>query len=513
MAQREILKEFLVKLGFHTDEKSLKRFTAGVSNATKGVVGLVTAIQGAALTVSAGVAKFAANMEALYFAAGKSGASALNIKAFGKAVQNLTGNGEDALASMQNLARWMRNTPGAEGFLRSLGVSTRDANGQLRDTADIMADLGASLASKPYTVARQYADLLGIGEDTLRALLSGEFVAELERQRALLRDAGYEEATKKAHEFMRQLRELQTRLEAVGVTIGSALLKTLGPQMEEVAKWFEKNADKIAIGVTSVANFVLKAGGIILPVLTKIAEGWEKIFDWVSAAGRAFVDMGSISWVDKMGKATGWLLDKLGIRDQVDKALGLGTPAQGGSSTSGGSGAPRGRKVDAVAFFQRMGWSRDQAAGIVANLQHESNMDPRAVGDGGKAYGVAQWHPDRQRNFERWSGKSIRDSSLEEQLAFVNYELTRGAEQRAGALLRATTNAAQAGDVVSRHYERPLRREEEAARRAQTAVSIAQQTTIQVDGSGDPAAAGRAVASEQDRVNQQLVRNMQTAVN
>ena len=37
-----------------------------------------------------------------------------------------------------------------------------------------------------------------------------------------------------------------------------------------------------------------------------------------------------------------------------------------------------------------------QIAGIKLNLQRESGFNPTAVGDGGKAYGLAQWHPDRQ---------------------------------------------------------------------------------------------------------------------
>lgn len=514
MAQRDILKEFLVKLGFQTDEKSLKRFNEGVVTATKGVTALVGAIQAASLTVAAGVAKFAANMEALYFSASKFGSTATNVKAVSKAVQNLTGNGEDAVQSLSNLARWIRNTPGAEGFLRSLGVATRDARGNMRDTAEIMADLGTQLAGKPYAVARQYADLLGIGEDTLRAILSGDFAAELKKQRTLLKDSGYDEATRKAHEFMQKLRELQTRVEAVGVTIGASLLKALGPQMEQTAKWFEANADQIAQVVSTIGTAIIRAGEIIMPILDKIAEGWRLIFQFARDAGEAISRALPKSAQDWIGEKTARVLAWFGNKEAQTALAANAVPGYSAPAASTQRPAASGGKtIDAMAFFQRMGWTRDQAAGIVANLQHESNMDPRAVGDNGKAYGIAQWHPDRQRNFERWAGKSIRDSNLEEQLAFVNYELTQGAERRAGALLRATQNAAQAGEVVSREYERPLLREAEAAKRAQSAVSIAQQTTIQVSGGGDPAATGRAVANEQGRVNQALVRNMQVAVN
>ena len=476
MAQAEVIREFLVQLGFKSDEKSLKKFTDGVEGATKNVAKLVATIAGAALTVGAGVAAFAANMEALYFSAKKMGASAVNAKAFEKAMANFGVASGEALQSVQSLARWMRETPGSEGFLRSLGVDTRKANGELKDTTELMVELGQALKDKPYTVARQYGSLLGIGEDTLRAMMSGDFARELEKQQALLKDAGYEEATRKAHEFGVKMREIQTRIEAVGVTIGTYLIDVMN-----------------------------KVGPIILPILDKIAQGWKNIFSWINAAGEALANS---RFANAVGKGMAWMFDKLGIRDQVDAALaGSGSPA---ASTA--SSPKAGSAADPMKFFMGMGWSKDQAAGIVANLNHESNMNPNAVGDNGKAYGIAQWHPDRQANFAKWAGKDIRESTAEEQMRFVNYELTEGAERKAGMLLRAAQSAEFAGSVMSRHYERPAMADAEAAKRGASAVQIAQNTTINVNG-GDAAATGRAVAGEQNQVNQNQIRNLKTALN
>nr|GAT43696.1 predicted protein [Mycena chlorophos] len=116
--------------------------------------------------------------------------------------------------------------------------------------------------------------------------------------------------------------------------------------------------------------------------------------------------------------------------------------------------------------FQKMGWTRAQAAGIAANLARESAFNPSASGDWGQAYGIGQWHADRQEAFAKWAGHDIRNSSLDEQLGFVNYELTQGNEQRAGTALRGATNAQEAGAIISADYERPADAEGEAARRA-----------------------------------------------
>lgn len=133
------------------------------------------------------------------------------------------------------------------------------------------------------------------------------------------------------------------------------------------------------------------------------------------------------------------------------------------------------RAAYAMNYFQEQGWSHAQAAGIVANLYHESKFRPEAVGDRGLAHGIAQWHPDRRNAIERVFGKPVGQMTFEEQLAAVQWEKTQGPEQAAGRRLRGAETAAQAGGIVSQYYERPLRREYEAQVRGVTAASFAQQ--------------------------------------
>ena len=56
--------------------------------------------------------------------------------------------------------------------------------------------------------------------------------------------------------------------------------------------------------------------------------------------------------------------------------------------------AATGSAKDAVKFFISKGWTKEQAAGIVGNLQAESGKDLKtnAVGDGGRAIGAFQLH-------------------------------------------------------------------------------------------------------------------------
>lgn len=123
--------------------------------------------------------------------------------------------------------------------------------------------------------------------------------------------------------------------------------------------------------------------------------------------------------------------------------------------------------------FVGLGWSKDQALGLAANFHQESNFNPAAVGDGGKAYGIGQWHPDRQQAFQEAYGKPMQGSTLQEQVAFADYELRKGRETRAGGLLAAAQSAGEAAAIVSQHYERPADRKGEALRRGQKAAAWA----------------------------------------
>lgn len=130
------------------------------------------------------------------------------------------------------------------------------------------------------------------------------------------------------------------------------------------------------------------------------------------------------------------------------------------------------RLAQAVSYFQSQGWSREQAIGLVANLDAESGLDPnRHQSGGGPGYGLGQWEQPRQHDFEAWAGHDIHNSTFEEQLQFVQHELT-STQSTAGAALRRATTAESAARTVTRRYERPRDTEGEATRRAERAMQI-----------------------------------------
>ena len=155
---------------------------------------------------------------------------------------------------------------------------------------------------------------------------------------------------------------------------------------------------------------------------------------------------------------------------QVDPALAraAGLTTQGSSSAPNTLGnAANGAGISsnasyAMNYFISRGWSIQQAAGIVGNLQAESgkNLSLSAVGDGGKAFGIAQWHPNRRTVYERTFGKPWAQTSLDDQLGFIQWELNNSdnvsgnLNKNAGTALRNSTTVSQAATIFDAQYER-----------------------------------------------------------
>ncbi|KVT68925.1 hypothetical protein [Burkholderia ubonensis] len=277
MADSVVIREFLVALGFKVDEKGLKKFKEGVEDTTKGVKQLITTISGAALTVSAGVAAFASKLERLYFVAQRTGASATSLRGFEFAARNMGVSAEAATGTIENLARFLRNNPAGEGYLATLGVQTRNANGELRDTVDIMSDLGGALAKKPTWLASQYGNILGIDENLMLAMRNGDFEKLLKQYREMSKTTGLDKAADDSHRFMTQLRGLGTTFENLGIRVEGAMLQKIGPQLDRFQKWMDEHGEQIANRIADIANAVLKAAEVMGPPLAWLADKFVEL--------------------------------------------------------------------------------------------------------------------------------------------------------------------------------------------------------------------------------------------
>ncbi len=125
-----------------------------------------------------------------------------------------------------------------------------------------------------------------------------------------------------------------------------------------------------------------------------------------------------------------------------------------------------------IGFWTARGYSTSDAAAIMANIYAESGGSATARGDNGKAYGLAQWHPDRAAAIKAGTGIDIYTASRQQQMEALAWEM----HHRGGfnpAQFRGMTSTYAKAAYFSNKFESPSDFwGTKAAQRGNLAVSI-----------------------------------------
>ncbi|MFM3493783.1 hypothetical protein AB8Q44_26615 [Klebsiella pneumoniae subsp. ozaenae] len=317
----ETLKDFLISLGFKVDEAGARKFDAVVAGTTLKAIELGVKVEAAALSVVAFTAKIASGLDDLYWASQRTGATVEGIKQIGYAVSQVGGSVDGARGSLENLARFMRNNPGAEGFLNRLGVQTRDASGNMRDMATIFTGVGQRLSSMPYYRANQYAQMLGLDENTLMAMRRGigQFSGEYT---AMTKAIGYnaDVAAVSSNKFMTSLRSFGLMAGMARDKIGSSLADGLAGSLDRLRRQILENFPKIEGAITSTVKGILWAGEMVGRVIYRLIQLGQSISDWWDS-----LDKQSQQLIELIGALTAawWMLNRAMLASPITWVLGI----------------------------------------------------------------------------------------------------------------------------------------------------------------------------------------------
>ncbi|QUG75968.1 transglycosylase SLT domain-containing protein [Erwinia sp. E602] len=277
----ETIKDFLVGLGFQIDDAGARKFEATLAGVTAQAAKVAVAVEASALAVVAFTAKIASGLDNLYWAGQRTGATVQGIQQIGFAVSQMGGSVDAARASLESLSRFVRNNPGAEGFLNRLGVQTRDASGNMRDMASIFTGVGQRLSTMPYYRANQYAQMLGIDENTLMAMRRG--VGQFSAQYSQMAKAiGYnaDTAAVSSNKFMTSLNSFAQMAGMARDKIGSNLAEGLTGSLDSLRKLVLDNFPKIEGVITSGIKGLLWLADVIGRVIFRLMEAAGEIMDW-----------------------------------------------------------------------------------------------------------------------------------------------------------------------------------------------------------------------------------------
>ncbi|EFG9843237.1 lytic transglycosylase catalytic [Shigella boydii] len=323
----ETIKDFLVSLGFSVDDAGAKKFGSVLAGTTANVIKMGLAVEGAALSVVAFTAKIASGLDNLYWASQRTGATVQGIQSIGYAVSQVGGSVDAARSSLESLSRFIRNNPGAEGFLNRLGVQTRDASGNMRDMAAIFTGVGQKLSGMPYYRANQYAQMLGIDENTLMAMRRGvgQFSAQYSE---MVKAIGFnaDQAALSSNRFMTSLKSLGEMAGMARDKIGSNLADGLAGQIDNLRKKIIENFPKIEVTITKVIKGILWLGEIVGRGAFRIVDGVGDIIEWwgkLDAETKTLIEViGGLVVAMRILNSTFWM-SPIGLITGLIVALGL----------------------------------------------------------------------------------------------------------------------------------------------------------------------------------------------
>lgn len=323
----DTIKDFLVSLGFDIDEAGANKFEAVLKGVTANVLKLGTVVEGAALSIYGFTTQIANGLDNLYWASQRTRASVAGIKALGYAASQTGGSAEAAKSSLESLSRFMRNNPGAEGFLNRLGIQTRDAQGNMRDTAAVFTSVGQQLSKMPYYRANQYAQMLGIDENTLMAMRRGlgSFNADYQ---SILQKTGFnaERAAEQSNQFMTSMRGLTGLFGILRDKIGSNLAGGLSGDIDNLRKNLLDNFPKIEGTLTKTIKGILWLADAFGRMAYRVIQGAGEVIEWWKK-----LDAGSKQFLEILGAVliawrllnSAFLMSPIGMITSLVVGLGL----------------------------------------------------------------------------------------------------------------------------------------------------------------------------------------------
>ncbi|MDH1575522.1 phage tail tip lysozyme [Pseudomonas sp. GD03746] len=479
----KVLESFLIALGIKVDEKSFQKADAAFGGLTKSALQF-GAVLASKLAIDKVVGDFKAAGTELDNFNRLTGLSTQNVQALGQALAAQGGNAQDAFAAMQKVQDLMASpitgNVGWFGDVAKLGLDP-DAIIGAQDTAEALANIAGSFEKMTPLNQRLAGQALGFDENTIRLLMKGRDAVEQQLDSRSKLGIMTQKQVEDAARLTKANSELNLVFTDMGNTIAGELVPAFAELAEDFTAFYRDNKDLVDSGLeaffgTMAKNIELVSAALVLMGGASALKGLAALRALVGLGGGGPAGGPSGGNPPQGGKSGGgglpFFVNPLtaGLAALFySSSLNEGEEEELRSNRLLNGGSEGAQAV--VDFFRAKGWTEDQAKGIAANIEQESGFRADAEGDGGKAYGLAQWHPDRQANFAKFSGKDIRQSTAQEQLEFIHHELTRGLEKSAGDRLRMAGSAREAAGIVSQYYERPTDTDGEINRRGAIAES------------------------------------------
>jgi len=506
----EMIKEFLVGLGFQVDEKGLSEFTQGIASTTTRVMAFGAAITATAAGVLYSIQQIAKSYNELDLLATRLKTTTEALDDF-LDIASIMGIGEDkAKESLLGLNSAIQDTAlgigRAKMVFEKLGVSVKDAQGNIKSTTDVMAELQVKM--KDMDRAQQIRVMERLGLDPALVRMFNRDLTQLKKDLDDIdKSTGFDlkEAVSQSKAFTTSWRLLKEQIELVRMFF-SKLYESMAVKMMPKIR---EGIIKVTESIKEFRNYLMQNAGQIMAFLEPLINIVMKIAGaFVTLALRAGqVLISLVSWIMDLNNATNGWIGYLGAALLAWKAFNLGFLATPIGAIIGVGVAILGLYDDFMTWKEGgdslIDWTKwEPAINLLIAAIDTIKASLRSLIEGVMELINAfakLFMGDVSGFFDSWNAAGEK---------FLNtLKSTWETVKNLGGMF------ASAGSAVldTLGFSTP-----NISPSAQSALnsnqSIDQNTTIQIMGSDNPQATAKAVATEQNQVNANMARNFKGAV-
>lgn len=275
-----VVDELVTLLSFKTSpgtEKAIKSIKDGIDTLKSEVTKWAAAATAAGAATSAFLLSASNKAIELQKLSQATNLSTDNLQQWQYAAEAVGASSAAVTSDLESLLKTMSSPiPGELNMeLMMLGVSVHNASGQLRGADEVLKDIGDKLNKMSSARAVQWAERVGISNDTLMLLKQGrQGLSELFEEAQLVGAIIPEDAINRGAELSKSIKTLKTVFQALGNSIALSFAPNLKKVVDNFKQFLINNADFVRQGLGVTIDGVSRGFGRFWDILVKIKDGF-----------------------------------------------------------------------------------------------------------------------------------------------------------------------------------------------------------------------------------------------
>jgi hypothetical protein len=275
-----VVDELVTLLSFKTSpgtEKAIKSIKDGISTLKSEITKWAAAATAAGAATSAFLLSASDKAIELQKLSQSTNLSTDSLQQWQYAAEAVGASSAAVTSDLESLLKTMSSPiPGELNMeLMMLGVSVHNASGQLRGADEVLKDVGDKLNKMSSARAVQWAERVGISNDTLMLLKQGrQGLSELFEEAQLVGAIIPEDAINRGAELSKSIKTLKTVFQALGNSIALSFAPNLKKVVDNFKQFLINNADFVRQGLGVTIDGVSRGFGRFWDILVKIKDGF-----------------------------------------------------------------------------------------------------------------------------------------------------------------------------------------------------------------------------------------------